>query len=261
MVSSILKNYYHIPLDDQFTFYYNNEKYYLTNKPFPSIYQKYLSLIQINPLQLIININHQPHTYGYQLFLLQNKTLDLKKVIDASLIIQDKKTVNEIKQEWIQTYQNNLIYCPHSSIQHQIIYYTLFTLCQLSIELLNYYFHSKTILNCSIQHYVVENNTHVLCAIENLKIDLFISDLLKMYFNDYITLEQFNTIIEYKKMNSHDITLILCKSLYPDELILAFQNETIINKKKRLNSYMTHLNHLINLLNKYIYIPSIYWIK
>ena len=32
---SILKTYYHLPLEDQFSFTYEDEHYYLTNKPFP----------------------------------------------------------------------------------------------------------------------------------------------------------------------------------------------------------------------------------
>ena len=31
---SILKTYYHLPLEDQFSFTYEDEHYYLTNKPF-----------------------------------------------------------------------------------------------------------------------------------------------------------------------------------------------------------------------------------
>ena len=45
---SILKTYYHLPLEDQFSFTYEDEHYYLTNKPFPLYYQKYISLLQIN---------------------------------------------------------------------------------------------------------------------------------------------------------------------------------------------------------------------
>ena len=39
----ILKTYYHLPLEDQFSFTYEDEHYYLTNKPFPLYYQKYIS--------------------------------------------------------------------------------------------------------------------------------------------------------------------------------------------------------------------------
>lgn len=37
---SILKTYYRLPLEDQFSFTYEDEHYYLTNKPFPLYYQK-----------------------------------------------------------------------------------------------------------------------------------------------------------------------------------------------------------------------------
>ena len=48
---SILKTYYRLPLEDQFSFTYEDEHYYLTNKPFPLYYQKYISLLQINPFK------------------------------------------------------------------------------------------------------------------------------------------------------------------------------------------------------------------
>ena len=51
---SILKTYYHLPLEDQFSFTYEDEHYYLTNKPFPLYYQKYISLLQINPFKTLI---------------------------------------------------------------------------------------------------------------------------------------------------------------------------------------------------------------
>ena len=54
---SILKTYYRLPLEDQFSFTYEDEHYYLTNKPFPLYYQKYISLLQINPFKIINNIS------------------------------------------------------------------------------------------------------------------------------------------------------------------------------------------------------------
>ena len=54
---SILKTYYQLPLEDQFSFTYEDEHYYLTNKPFPLYYQKYISLLQIPLKSLIIFTN------------------------------------------------------------------------------------------------------------------------------------------------------------------------------------------------------------
>ena len=45
---------------------------------------------------------------------------------------QETKTIKEIKKEWIQYYESILIYTPLNSLEYQIIYYSLFTLCQLS---------------------------------------------------------------------------------------------------------------------------------
>ena len=69
---SILKTYYHLPLEDQFSFTYEDEHYYLTNKPFPLYYQKYISLLQINPFKIINNIYQQKNSQGYILYQVQS---------------------------------------------------------------------------------------------------------------------------------------------------------------------------------------------
>ncbi|WP_270833017.1 hypothetical protein [Faecalibacillus intestinalis] len=76
---SILKTYYHLPLEDQFSFTYEDEHYYLTNKPFPLYYQKYISLLQINPFKIINNIYQQKKSQGYILYQVQSIPLDIQK--------------------------------------------------------------------------------------------------------------------------------------------------------------------------------------
>ena len=94
---SILKTYYHLPLEDQFSFTYEDEHYYLTNKPFPLYYQKYISLLQINPFKIINNIYQQKNSQGYILYQVQSIPLDIQKIISLSLIPQETKTIKEIK--------------------------------------------------------------------------------------------------------------------------------------------------------------------
>ena len=96
---NILQNYYHIPLEDQFTFTYDSHKYYLTNKPFPLYYQKYISLLQINPFKIIDNIYQQKQSQGFILYQLLNIPTDIQKIISISLIPLEAKTINIIKKE------------------------------------------------------------------------------------------------------------------------------------------------------------------
>ena len=186
---SILKTYYHLPLEDQFSFTYEDEHYYLTNKPFPLYYQKYISLLQINPFKIINNIYQQKQSQGFILYQLQKIPTDIQKIISISLIPLEVKTINNIKKEWIQYYESILIYTPLNSLEYQIIYYTLFTLCQLSIELLNHYFSSSTTRPCSLQHQTIQSLEDIY-KIENIILDLTVHDLLKLYLNDFITLQQ-----------------------------------------------------------------------
>ena len=127
-VTIVLQTYYHLPLEDQFSFTYEDEHYYLTNKPFPLYYQKYISLLQINPFKIINNIYQQKNSQGYILYQVQSIPLDIQKIISLSLIPQETKTIKEIKKEWIQYYESILIYTPLNSLEYQIIYYSLFTL-------------------------------------------------------------------------------------------------------------------------------------
>lgn len=95
---SILKTYYHLPLEDQFSFTYEDEHYYLTNKPFPLYYQKYISLLQINPFKIINNIYQQKQSQGFILYQLQKIPTDIQKIISISLIPLEVKTINNIKK-------------------------------------------------------------------------------------------------------------------------------------------------------------------
>ena len=257
---SILKTYYHLPLEDQFSFTYEDEHYYLTNKPFPLYYQKYISLLQINPFKIINNIYQQKQSQGFILYQLQKIPTDIQKIISISLIPLEVKTINNIKKEWIQYYESILIYTPLNSLEYQIIYYTLFTLCQLSIELLNHYFSSSTTIPCSLQHQTIQSLEDIY-KIENIILDLTVHDLLKLYLNDFITLQQLEHIFNEHNLTSKELQLLLCYALFPKSCLLYYHEDNLIQKRKRLTKYNKKLHALILLLQKYIQIPLFNWIK
>ena len=257
---SILKTYYHLPLEDQFSFTYEDEHYYLTNKPFPLYYQKYISLLQINPFKIINNIYQQKQSQGFILYQLQKIPTDIQKIISISLIPLEVKTINNIKKEWIQYYESILIYTPLNSLEYQIIYYTLFTLCQLSIELLNHYFSSSTTIPCSLQHQTIQSLEDIY-KIENIILDITVHDLLKLYLNDFITLQQLEHIFNEHNLTSKELQLLLCYALFPKSCLLYYHEDSLIQKSKRLMKYNKKLHSLILLLQKYIQIPLLNWIK
>ena len=256
---NILQNYYHIPLEDQFTFIYNLNKYYLTNKPFPPYYQKYISLLQINPFKIIDNIYHQKQSQGFILYQLQNIPTDIQKIISISLIPLETKTINDLKKEWIQYYESILIYTPLNSLEYQIIYYTLFTLCQLSIELLNHYFTASTAIPCSLQHQTIQSIEDIYC-VENTILDITIHDLLNLYLNDFITIPQLERIFNENNLTSKQLQILLCYALFPKSCLLYYHEDSLIQKRKRLMKYNKKLHSLILLLQKYIQIPLLNWI-
>lgn len=257
---NILQNYYHIPLEDQFTFTYDSHKYYLTNKPFPFYYQKYISLLQINPFKIINNIYQQKNSQGYILYQVQSIPLDIKKIISLSLIPQETKTIKEIKKEWIQYYESILIYTPLNSLEYQIIYYSLFTLCQLSIELLNHYFLSTTTINLSYQHKNIHSYEDVY-LIENINLNLYIHDIFYLYLNNTITINQLEQIINEYNLTSKDLQILLCYALFPQMCLVHFHEDSLTKKRRRLIKYNKKLYSLILLLQKYIQIPPLKWIK
>ena len=257
---NILQNYYHIPLEDQFTFTYDSHKYYLTNKSFPLYYQKYISLLQIHPFKIIDNIYQQKQSQGFILYQLLNIPTDIQKIISISLIPLEAKTINDIKKEWIQYYESILIYTSLNSLEYQIIYYTLFTLCQLSIELLNHYFTSSTTIPCSFQHQTIQSLEDIY-KIENIILDLTVHDLLNFYLNDFITLQQLEHIFNENNLTSKELPLLLCYALFPKSCLLYYHEDSLIQKSKRLMKYNKKLYSLILLLQKYIQIPLLNWIK
>ncbi len=256
----ILQNYYHLPLEDQFSFTYNNKHYYLTNKPFPQFYQKYLSLLHIDPFNIIENIYHQKQSHGFILYQLQDTSIDIQKLIAVSLIPQEAKTINDIKQSWIQYYQSILTYTSLNSLEYQITYYTLFTLCQVSIELLNLYFLPTTSINLSYQHKNIFSYEDIY-LLENIEINLYIHDIFYLYLNNTITINQLEQIINEHNLNSKDLQILLCYALFPQECLKHYQKDSLIKKKKRLMKYLKKLYFLILLLQKYIQIPPLKWIK
>ena len=257
---SILKTYYHLPLEDQFSFTYEDEHYYLTNKPFPLYYQKYISLLQINPFKIINKIYQQKKYQGYILYQVQSIPLDIQKIISLSLIPQETKTIKEIKKEWIQYYESILIYTPLNSLEYQIIYYSLFTLCQLSIELLNHYFLSTTAINLSYQHKNIHSYEDVY-LIENINLNLYIHDIFYLYLNNTITINQLEQIINEYNLTSKDLQILLCYALFPQMCLVHFHEDSLTKKRRRLIKYNKKLYSLILLLQKYIQIPPLKWIK
>ena len=257
---SILKTYYRLPLEDQFSFTYEDEHYYLTNKPFPLYYQKYISLLQINPFKIINNIYQQKNSQGYILYQVQSIPLDIQKIISLSLIPQETKTIKEIKKEWIQYYESILIYTPLNFLEYQIIYYSLFTLCQLSIELLNHYFLSTTAINLSYQHKNIHSYEDVY-LIENINLNLYIHDIFYLYLNNTITINQLEQIINEYNLTSKDLQILLCYALFPQICLVHFQEDSLTKKRRRLIKYNKKLYYLILLLQKYIQIPPLKWIK
>ena len=209
---SILKTYYRLPLEDQFSFTYEDEHYYLTNKPFPLYYQKYISLLQINPFKIINNIYQQKNSQGYILYQVQSIPLDIQKIISLSLIPQE----------------------------YQIIYYSLFTLCQLSIELLNHYFLSTTAINLSYQHKNIHSYEDVY-LIENINLNLYIHDIVYLYLNNTITINQLEQIINEYNLTSKDLQILLCYALFPQMCLVHIIKNCIISFFSFKNIFKSHL--------------------
>lgn len=122
---SILKTYYHLPLEDQFSFTYEDEHYYLTNKPFPLYYQKYISLLQINPFKIINNIYQQKQSQGFILYQLQKIPTDIQKIFYLSYSSRSQNN-KQYKKRMDSILRSILIYTPLNSLEYQIIYYTHF---------------------------------------------------------------------------------------------------------------------------------------
>ena len=147
-----------------------------------------------------------------------------------------------------------------NSLEYQIIYYSLFTLCQLSIELLNHYFLSTTAINLSYQHKNIHSYEDVY-LIENINLNLYIHDIFYLYLNNTITINQLEQIINEYNLTSKDLQILLCYALFPQMCLVHFQEDSLTKKRRRLIKYNKKLYYLILLLQKYIQIPPLKWIK
>ena len=104
-----------------------------------------------------------------------------------------------------------IIYTPLNSLEYQIIYYSLFTLCQLSIELFKSLFLSTTAINLSYQHKNIHSYEDVY-LIENINLNLYIHDIFYLYLNNTITINQLEQIINEYNLTSKDLqnSFMLC---------------------------------------------------
>ena len=98
---------------------------------------------------------------------------------------------------------------------------------------------STTAINLSYQHKNIHSYEDVY-LIENINLNLYIHDIVYLYLNNTITINQLEQIINEYNLTSKD---------------------SLTKKRRRLIKYNKKLYYLILLLQKYIQIPPLKWIK
>lgn len=111
-----------------------------------------------------------------------------------------------------------------------------------------------------MQHQTIQSLEDIY-KIENIILDLSIHDLLTLYLNDFITLQQLEHFFNENNLTSKELQLLLCYALFPKSCLLYYHEDSLIQKCKRLMKYNKKLHSLILLLQKYIQIPLLNWIK
>lgn len=237
---SILKNYYNINIQDTKYFTYNNTNYLLTNQSFTKNYLLYLRILN-NPLSVIKNIYKQNTSNHYILY--QINTISLNDLLNLSLNIISYQKINYYKQNLINNYQHKLPTSSFNEINKIMVYYIIFTLCQLTIEILNYNYQQINIpYSFSIDTNLKE---------ENLTVDPLGYNLNKLYYYKKITISDIKKIVE--QQSKDNITIICCNLIYPYLLL--------DNKIKDLEEYINLLSQIINYFNKKINLSKLNWIK
>ena len=72
---------------------------------------------------------------------------------------------------------------------------------------------------------------------------------------------QLEHIFNENNLTSKELQLLLCYALFPKSCLLYYHEDSLIQKSKRLMKYNKKLHSLILLLQKYIQIPLLNWIK
>lgn len=259
MVSkSILNEYYNIPLNQIGFFQYNNENYYLSKNNDISKYVQYINLTHFPAYSLLNNIFNQPISDNHCLYKYQNNNIDINDLIYYSLQIIETKNVVDIKKSWIKLMNDS-----QSNFKNELVYHYNFALGQLAIELLNFYFSKDIQIKLGFEHIVSYPDVKNICNPDNLVIATRINDLEYLFCHDFITDEQMIRIIEKYYLDERDLIILLCKNIYPNIFFTNVLNNQInLNEEyKRLKNNLSHIKRLINILNHYIKIPIIYWIK
>ena len=97
--------------------------------------------------------------------------------------------------------------------------------------------------------------------IENINLNLYIHDIFYLYLNNTITINQLEQIINEYNLTSKDLQILLCYALFPQMCLVHFHEDSLTKKRRRLIKYNKKLYSLILLLQKYIQIPPLKWIK
>ena len=97
--------------------------------------------------------------------------------------------------------------------------------------------------------------------IENINLNLCIHDIFYLYLNNTITINQLEQIINEYNLTSKDLQILLCYALFPQMCLVNFHEDSLTKKRRRLVKYNKKLYSLILLLQKYIQIPPLKWIK
>ena len=119
---------------------------------------------------------------------------------------------------------------------------------------------STTAINLSYQHKNIHSYEDVY-LIENINLNLYIHDIVYLYLNNTITINQLEQIINEYNLTSKDLQILLCYALFPQMCLVHFQEDSLTKKRRRLIKYNKKLYYLILLLQKYIQIPPLKWIK
>lgn len=255
---SILNDYYDIPLNQFGFFTYKGMNYYLTKNNDLNLYQQYIDRSQFSAFIPVKNIFNQYISQDYILYSYTNNNIDIHTLIKHSLNIVGKTSVMSFKKNWIKN-MNDVYRC----MQNKMIFHYNFALGQLAIELMNFLAEKDSDIYLGIEHVYTFPDVKNICNPDNLVIAPRIQDLSYLFMFDFITEDQFTEIVVRYNLSRIDLVILLCQSIFPYFFYMNIKQKCFNENEeiKRLNYHIGRIKAITRILNNFIEIPEIFWIK
>lgn len=285
-MDNILKNYYNIDYSMNHIGYfkYNDNLYYIDKIEhigcFLDVYRCYrflMNQLNINGYRIIKNNQNNIISYGYVLFVYEEKSFSLDYYLKLTLqpIMNQKILIRDIKEQWIEkidiVHKHVSDYAfsfKHNQDVVSLIYYYC-GIAENSVSLLNYILNID--LNASITLGFALKKTIMTFDYELLNptyytISSRARHIIYLFKSQFITRDDFHIYLENYEYDIFELVYLFARLLFPSEFFNCIINQEINDKLiesfyKQICKEKSMYCMMYDMISFYIALPKISWIK